>query len=256
MKSKNLLIATASVAVLAAAALVFTFGPGRREEIPHTCRGQRIVTLDLSSQNRSDTAVRSAVDVVSMHTLAAAICKEPLTVVGVAGGRQEMIAPQITFLDDLRGPNPRARANALSGRVEVVRHIVGKKLTGVYAAYPTVASTSIPALFEAAKAQLDGNQEARIVLLTTGVNIDQKLSLNRPLQEGEGRTLARELVLPTLGPRASVVVIGVTQMDGEVPVPGDLWPREVMDFTQEACTLTQAASCRVYQVTSTDKALL
>jgi hypothetical protein len=252
---RNLLIATAAASALGAAA-VLMFSSSSRSEVPYTCGGERVVALDLSSQNRSDQAVGTAVDLITFHTLAAAICDEPLAVVGVAGGRQELIAPHIDFLVDLRRPNPRARANAVKGRIEEARSIVAEELKAVYAAYPDVATTSIPAVFEAAGDQLDGEDDARVLVLSTGVHIDGDLSLNRPLEEGEGKALADQLAWPVLGSKVSMVVVGISQMDGEVPVPGDLWPREVMAFTRQACTLAKAGSCSAYQVAPSEKALL
>jgi hypothetical protein len=254
---RNLLIATLALTGIAAVTAAVLIGAGDRAAVPYNCeQSTRVVVLDLSSQNRSDETVQGAADVITAQTLASAICDEPLAVVGVAGGRQVLIDPAPHLRDELKGPNARARANVVSRESAEVRSLVVRMLQRTYSDYPDVDATSVPALFDAAAALVPGEGSSRVVLLTTGVHVDPTLSLNRPLARDEGTRLADELDWPHLGKRVSVTIIGVTRMDGDVPVPGDQWPREVTAFNRSACRSTGAGACELYQVAAVEKALI
>ena len=95
-----------------------------------------------------------------------------------------------------------------------------------------------------------------MVLMTTGVHIDADTTLNRPLTEGEGTRVASQLTWPNLGQDVTLVALGVATMDGDLPIPGATWPREVLSFVEAACASARVSSCNVLQVAPVDEALL
>lgn len=253
--STRFLLAGVALASTAAVALVLMGGSSNNEVVEYACQGPRVVVLDLSSQNRSDASIGMATDVVAGHILGAAICKESVTVVGVAGGGQVLIDPDVPFLKNLRGPNERARANVVSDRLREIREAVATELDTLYESYDAVDVTSVPALFQAATVQAQTDGMTRVVILTTGVHDEPGVTLNRPLEPGEGEALASKLPWPTFRDGARVTIIGLAQMDGELPAPGNLWPSEVVAFNLTACQTT-GATCEAFQVAPLDKALL
>lgn len=249
---RNLAIGVCVGAVLVVlVAFVLSVGTPNRDA-SFTCGSDRTVIVGLASANRSPTAVQANIDIITAHTLAAKICDEELRIVGVAGGTQVLVNP-VDPIGDLDGPNSRARAGKVASAETAVFEAVASALDDIYAAYPDVATTSLPALYQAAA---DHSAETgRVVLLTTGVHDEADLSLNRPLESGEGSRLADTITWPILAPDATVVIIGIAQMDEATPVPGGLWPAEVKAFNEVACDAT-GATCTMYQVAETTEALV
>lgn len=251
--TQHLAIAAGGAAGLAGlVAFVLLAGGGSHGQAAYTCGSDRTIISDLSSANRSDAAVEVATEVIAAHTIAAKICGEALTVVGVAAGTQVLVSPADP-IGELRGPNSRARARDVEGLDSAVTESIAAALDGVYSAYPDVAVTSIPALYQAAADHSAAG--SRVVILTTGVNDESDVTLNRPLEPGEGARLADTMTWPTLAPETTIVVIGIAQMDEGLPAPGAMWPGEVKAFNDTACAAT-GATCATYQVVEPIEALV
>lgn len=251
---RNAAIAAAVVAALTGIAGAFLLlGGGGDDDAEYTCGGNRLIALDLSSQNRGEQQVQLATDVIAGHAFGAAVCDEHLTIVGVAAATPVRIDVE-DALPELVGPNARARAQVARQHLEAIQSAAADAVSGVFEQFPEVATTSVPALYDAVAAHAEPGD--RIVLVTTGVHDESALTLNRPLAEGEGKDIAKSMSWPTLPNDATVSVLGVGQMDTDVPAPGVLWPREVVAFNEAACAATTARQCDVLQVASSSEAQL
>jgi hypothetical protein len=252
----NAMVVGLGIAALAgglALLLLLIRGGGQTGVDDYTCGAPRVVGVDLSSQNRSDRHAALAADVIAGHTFAAAVCEEALTVVGVADGTPVLLELG-DVVPELVGPNARARAQVARAHQSEIHDAASEAVLDAFATYPDVASTSIPALYDAVAAHADAG--ARVVLITTGVHDADDLTLNRPLAEGEGTSMAEAMTWPSLPDDATVTVIGVGQMDAEVPAPGELWPREVKAFNDAACAATGALECNIFQAAGIEQAQL
>lgn len=215
---------------------------------PISCAGRRVVVVDLSSQHRAPGSVKSTEEVLAAHLLGAAACREAVSALGVAGGSQVPLFDGSNALAaKIDGPNLKARTKQARNLYGEALELVSTNLVGAFRDNQRVATTSVPALYAAAAEH--ALQGGRVVVLTTGVNIDDRVDLNRPLGAGEGGRLAGGLDVPTMPKGTRVVVSGVTLMDADRPAPGSTWPAEVRAFNDRLCAAT-GAHCQLFSVAS------
>lgn len=242
-------------ASLALAALVSVFlSPSTANSNPVTLScAPRVVVVDLSSADRSPQLSNLALHVIESAADTAVVCNSQLGVYGVAGGGEDTSILTNANLAAFTpvGPNARVRSSRFSASTRrAVAALVAARLRKAYRiGDPSI--TSIAALYQLAAEQSTSN--TIITLLTTGVNEDSMVNLNRPLGAGQGTQLARQVSIPRVAAK-EIVLVGIAQVDATLAPPSPQWPTQIWDFNNSLC---HAASphCRLYTIASVPQAL-
>lgn len=236
-----------ALALAAGALLLGTACESPGPEVSASCGNPRVVVFDGSSQNRGPDSVASAEELLTAQLLGAAVCHDPLMAISVVGGSEQKLfdAGSPVASEIAVGPNERARAKTARKLQGEARTFVNGALAGVLEEDGGASVTSVSALYGAAAQH--AAPSSRVLLLTTGVEIDGDVDLNRPLAKGEGRSFAAGVEVPTLPEHSTVTVVGLGRMDSHVPEPGAAWPAEVREFNEALCEAS-GASCTLFSV--------
>jgi hypothetical protein len=192
--------------------------------------------------------------VIERSAASAVVCGEDLHAYGVSGGGA---ISAILTSDDLAsftpiGPNAQVRS-ARFGRSQQVAldALVTRRLAAAYRnGDPSV--TSIAALYALAAQQ--ATPETSVIFVTTGVNEDQVVNLNKPLRVGQGSTLAKLVQVPHVTGK-QITIVGIAQVDASTPPPSPQWPKEVLSFNEALCRASGVSNCRLYDLASVSQVL-
>ncbi len=215
---------------------------------------QELMIFGSSSSEQSPELATFAHDVAGAFVSEALACGADFSVHGVAGGGTEIAleASDFAAMRFERLPNVRARANRVRTRSEDIRAIVDAGMDEARARLGDASNSSLPALWNVVGER--ARPGARVVMVTDGVHVDDRVDLNRPLEEGEGSAAAEHLPVISLPPDLRVTISGIAQVDAPLPAPGATWPREVAAFNTVHCERL-AAHCRVFTSATVSEAL-
>ena len=214
----------------------------------------RVIVVDTSSSDRSPALSNLADRVITTAAQSAAVCNDPLSVYGVAGGGSEST---IITMDDLSGfapIGPTAQIRSLrftSAQRSALGILISTRLRAAYDT-GTPSLTSVPALYWVASQYL--TQGGQVLMITDGVNEDTQLNLNTPLAVGAGAELARSITVHSLR-GATVTIVGLAQVDASAAPPSAVWPSEIRNFNAALCNASGAAMCRLFGLASISESL-
>ncbi len=247
-------LATAALSVAGAAIVAVALGGSPARSAPLAPCAPRVIVVDLSSAARDQQVASTAQQVVEDAAMSAIVCAQPVVAYGVAGGGE---VATILTTDDVQGmappgPTPQIRASRLGAdQRRAVDELVTRRLKTAYThADPKV--TSVAAMYEVAAQQ--STSATDVIFVTTGVNDDAALDLNRPLATGAGARLAMKVTVPHVD--ASVLtVVGIAQVDASIPPPSPQWPEEILAFNRGLCHASGVARCRLFYAAPVSKSL-
>jgi len=247
-------VALLGVIAISAALTWVALSPASPAAAPIASCAPRVVVVDLSPSARSPQLANLALQVVEDAAISAIACDEPLAAYGVAGGGADttiLTAADLTQFAPI-GPNVVVRSlRFASAQRHALDALIARRLRRAYAGAHTNV-TSIPALYELAAQQSTPSTD--VALVTTGVNQDDLVHLNRPLADGEGRRLAQRLSVPHVTAK-EVVVTGIAQVTSTIPPPGPGWSQQILAFNQALCRASGAPRCQLYNLAAPLQAL-
>lgn len=215
----------------------------------------RVVVAGLSSSERTPAMRQRVITIAAHAAIGAAVCDTDLAVYGVAGSAQIF---QLLANDDVApfvptGPNADVRRSRLDGDAEpTFTRIATRRLDAAYRDAPDASVSSVATLYSTAAEH--ASSDTHVVIVTDGVNHDDVVDLDRPLNAGEGKQLATTLDIPRIS-NPQTTVVGLGQVDADHPAPGNSWSTEVRAFNRKVCALSDATRCRLFSVASTGEAL-
>jgi hypothetical protein len=251
---KRTVATTAAVALAGAGVVVLALsGPPGQSGPVATC-AQRVFIVDTSSAARSPELLALMQQTIEAGAMSAVVCGDNIAAYGVSGGGE--VSPIVTT-DDLQnltpiGPTPQLRAARFStSQRDKLDKLITHRLQAAYkSADPTV--TSVAAMYAIAAQQ--STATTQVIILTTGVNEDSTVNLNRPLGTGEGATLAEEVQVPQVSAQ-QITIVGIAQVDSSVPPPSQQWPQQIFSFNQQVCKASGASQCRLFDLASVTQIL-
>jgi hypothetical protein len=229
--------AAAAAAVVAVPIGAYALWPGADT----ACR-DRVVIVDVSDST-NETSWRAAHDVAAEATFLAAMCDTSLSVLAAVPGSTFQVVAQ-SDVDDIQpdGQNDRMRRrNFTDDDNAAIGSLVSDRLAEAVTGLPTDRS-DIAAMLLAASDR--GGPDVDVIVITDGVHIDERISLNRALVEGEGSQLGAALPITSFAANR-VTFMGVGEVNSTVAAPSTLWAREVRAFVETVCVRVDANECSV-----------
>jgi hypothetical protein len=228
-------------------------GPQAQSDPVATC-APRVFIVDTSSAARSPELSALAQQTIEAAAASAVVCGDSISAYGISGGGE--VSP-ILNTDDLQnltpiGPTPQIRAARFgASQRDELDNLITHRLQAAYrSADPTV--TSLAAMY--AMAEQHSTLSSQVILLTTGVNEDSTVNLNRPLGTGEGVKLAQEVQVPQVSAK-QITIVGIAQVDSSVPPPSPQWPQQIFSFNQQVCKASGVSQCRLFDLASVTQIL-
>jgi hypothetical protein len=228
-------------------------GPQAQSDPVASC-APRVLIVDVSSAARSTELSGLAQQTIEAAAVSTVVCGETISAYGVSGGGE--VSPIVTT-DDLQsltpvGPTAQIRAARFgtSQRDELDTLITHRLQAAYSSADPKI--TSLAAMY--AMAAQESTSTSQVIILTTGVNEDSTVNLNRPLRTGEGANLAEDVQVPQVSAQ-QITIVGIGQVDSSVPPPSPQWPQQVFSFNQQVCKASGVSQCRLFDLASVTQIL-
>lgn len=222
--------------------------------MPTIACAPRLIVTDMSSAGRSSKLSALAQQVIEESADSAVVCEDSFAAYAVSGGGE---VSTIVTSDDLSGytavgPNAQIRSERFAApQRQGLASLITHRLAAAYRG-GNAAVTSIPALYSVASQHSTVSTD--VVFITTGVNDDEQVNLNRPLAVGQGFAFARGVSVPHVSAQV-VTVVGVAQVDATTPPPSPVWPEEIGSFNQALCRASGATRCRLFDLASVTEVL-
>jgi hypothetical protein len=236
-------------------AALMAFGSNRHSNADIAACAERRIEVSVSSSERSPALQDLAMNVMTEMALSAAVCAEKGEAVAVAGGGQIIL---LITEDDIagytpKGPNRAVREARLDpSAADELKRLAMRRLSAAYETAGTPDVSSVGALY--ADAAQHAGPQTDVVMILDGVQHDEQVDLNRPLEPGDGERLAGVVHIEVVNNRFTTLV-GLAQVDASSAAPGSSWGTEVLSFNETACRQSQPKRCRLFETASVQEVL-